>query len=88
MIARPLFISTFCCIDHPHDKALGIPAIRTAHVEILSDGPHVASGTRTIDFSGLVQRPPQRSSCIMEMREPAATDQNISCLSSFMNGEQ
>lgn len=40
MITRPLFISTFCCIDHPLDEALGILASRTSHVEILADGPH------------------------------------------------
>lgn len=40
MTQRPLFISTFCCIDHPLDEALGILAGRTSHVEILADGPH------------------------------------------------
>ena len=40
MTSRPLFISTFCCIDHPLEEALGILASRTSHVEILADGPH------------------------------------------------
>lgn len=40
MTTRPLFISTFCCIDHPLTEALGILAGRTSHVEILCDGPH------------------------------------------------
>ncbi len=40
MITRPLFISTFCCIDHPLDTALATLASRTSHVEILSDGLH------------------------------------------------
>jgi sugar phosphate isomerase/epimerase len=40
MTTRPLFISTFCCIDHPLDEALAILAGRTSHVEILADGPH------------------------------------------------
>lgn len=40
MNRRPLFISTFCCIDHPLEEALGILAGRTSHVEILADGPH------------------------------------------------
>ncbi|OPX64398.1 MULTISPECIES: sugar phosphate isomerase/epimerase family protein [unclassified Methanoregula] len=40
MSRRPLFISTYCCIDQPLDKALGILAGRTTHVEILSDGLH------------------------------------------------
>lgn len=40
MNKRPLFISTFCCIGHPLDEALGILAGRTSHVEILSDGLH------------------------------------------------
>ena len=87
MITRPLFISTFCCIDHPHDKAPDISASHISNVRILSDDPYLTSGTGTIDFSGLAQRLLQRSACIMEMREPAATDQNLSCLSSFMNGE-
>lgn len=37
---RPLFISTYCCIDQPLEKALEILATRTSHVEILSDGLH------------------------------------------------
>jgi sugar phosphate isomerase/epimerase len=40
MNTRPLFISTFCCIDHPLDTALETLAPRTSHVEILSDGLH------------------------------------------------
>lgn len=40
MTKRPLFISTFCCIDHPLSEALGILAERTSHVEIMADGPH------------------------------------------------
>lgn len=40
MTTRPLFISTFCCIDHPLDQALDTLAPRTSHVEILSDGLH------------------------------------------------
>jgi len=40
MTPRPLFISTFCCIDHPLDQALDTLAPRTSHVEILSDGLH------------------------------------------------
>jgi len=40
MNTRPLFISTFCCIDHPLDTALETLASRTSHVEILSDGLH------------------------------------------------
>ena len=40
MTTRPLFISTFCCIDHPLDTALDTLASRTSHVEILSDGLH------------------------------------------------
>jgi sugar phosphate isomerase/epimerase len=40
MNTRPLFISTFCCIDHPLDTALETLASRTSHVEILSDGMH------------------------------------------------
>lgn len=40
MSRRPLFISTYCCIDQPLDRALGILAGRTAHVEILADGLH------------------------------------------------
>jgi sugar phosphate isomerase/epimerase len=40
MTKRPLFISTFCCIDHSLEEALGILAGRTSHVEILADGPH------------------------------------------------
>jgi len=40
MTKRPLFISTFCCIDHPLSEALGILADRTPYVEILADGPH------------------------------------------------
>jgi sugar phosphate isomerase/epimerase len=37
---RPLFISTYCCIDRPLDDTLGILAGRTTHVEILADGLH------------------------------------------------
>ncbi|MEI8330778.1 MAG: sugar phosphate isomerase/epimerase family protein [Methanomicrobiales archaeon] len=37
---RPLFISTFCCIDHSLDQALDTLVLRTSHVEILSDGLH------------------------------------------------
>lgn len=40
MHTRPLFISTFCCIDLPLDTALETLAPRTSHVEILSDGTH------------------------------------------------
>lgn len=40
MNKKPLFISTFCCIDHPLDQALAILADRTSHVEILADGQH------------------------------------------------
>ncbi|WP_321504555.1 sugar phosphate isomerase/epimerase family protein [uncultured Methanoregula sp.] len=40
MNTRPLFISTFCCIDHPLDYALETLASRTSHVEILADGLH------------------------------------------------
>lgn len=40
MKQRPLFISTFCCIDHPLEKALRILAGRTSHVEIMADGLH------------------------------------------------
>jgi len=40
MTPRPLFISTFCCIDHPLGTALEILSLRTSHVEILSDGLH------------------------------------------------
>ena len=40
MNTQPLFISTFCCIDHPFDIALETLASRTSHVEILSDGLH------------------------------------------------
>lgn len=40
MTPRRLSLSTFCCIDHPLDVALGILAGRTSHVEILCDGPH------------------------------------------------
>jgi len=40
MTPGPLFISTFCCIDHPLDQALETLALRTSHVEILSDGLH------------------------------------------------
>jgi len=40
MTMRPLFISTFCCIDHPLAQALDTLAPRTSHVEILSDGLH------------------------------------------------
>jgi sugar phosphate isomerase/epimerase len=40
MTARPLYLSTFCCIDHPLTEALGILADRTSHVEIMADGPH------------------------------------------------
>jgi len=37
---KPLFISTYCCIDQPLEKALETLATRTSHVEILSDGLH------------------------------------------------
>ncbi|OPX69481.1 MAG: endonuclease IV [Methanoregulaceae archaeon PtaB.Bin056] len=37
---KPLFISTYCCIDHSLDTALETLATRTSHVEILSDGLH------------------------------------------------
>ncbi|MDO8872048.1 MAG: sugar phosphate isomerase/epimerase family protein [Methanoregula sp.] len=40
MNPRPLFISTFCCIDHPLDEVLETLASRTSHVEIISDGLH------------------------------------------------
>lgn len=40
MNTRPLFISTFCCIDHPLEQALDTLITRTSHVEILSDGLH------------------------------------------------
>jgi len=40
MTKKPLFVSTFCCIDHPLDEALCTLASRTSHVEILSDGLH------------------------------------------------
>lgn len=40
MTPGPLYLSTFCCIDHPLEEALGILAGRTSHVEILCDGPH------------------------------------------------
>lgn len=40
MTRRPLFISTYCCIDHPLETALETLASRTSHVEILSDGMH------------------------------------------------
>nr|WP_319376559.1 sugar phosphate isomerase/epimerase family protein [uncultured Methanoregula sp.] len=40
MTSQPLFISTFCCIDHPLEAALETLASRTSHVEILSDGLH------------------------------------------------
>ena len=40
MNIQPLFISTFCCIDHPLNQALNALATRTSHVEILSDGLH------------------------------------------------
>ncbi len=40
MTIRPLFISTFCCINQPLDQALDTLASRTSHVEILSDGLH------------------------------------------------
>jgi hypothetical protein len=88
MITRPLFISTFCCIDPLHDKAPGIPASHISNVRILSDDPCLTSGTGTIDFSGLAQRPWQRVSLIMETQKPVATDDSISSLSSFMKREQ
>jgi sugar phosphate isomerase/epimerase len=37
---RPLYLSTFCCMDHPLDEALFILSPRTGHVEIVADGPH------------------------------------------------
>lgn len=40
MTSRPLYISTFCCIGYPLDRALDTLATRTSHVEILSDGLH------------------------------------------------
>lgn len=40
MTTRPLYLSTFCCIDYPLPEALGILADRTSHVEIMADGPH------------------------------------------------
>lgn len=40
MNTRPLFISTYCCIDHPLRNALETLASRTSHIEILSDGMH------------------------------------------------
>jgi len=40
MHTRPLFISTFCCIDHTLEAALDTLATRTSHVEILCDGLH------------------------------------------------
>lgn len=40
MHTRPLFISTFCCIDHTLETALDTLATRTSHVEILCDGLH------------------------------------------------
>jgi sugar phosphate isomerase/epimerase len=40
MNTKPLFISTFCCINHPLDTALDTLASRTSHIEILSDGLH------------------------------------------------
>jgi sugar phosphate isomerase/epimerase len=40
MSKRPLFISTFCCINQPLDTALETLASRTSHVEVLSDGLH------------------------------------------------
>lgn len=40
MMRRPLFISTYCCIDQPLETALETLASRTSHVEILSDGMH------------------------------------------------
>lgn len=50
MSTRPLFISTFCCIDHPLSVALGILAGRTAHVEILADGPHDLLGRSDVCY--------------------------------------
>ena len=40
MNPRPLFISTFCCIDYPLPEGLRILSERTTHVEILADGLH------------------------------------------------
>ncbi len=40
MTRRALFISTFCCMDHPLEEALEILAPRTGHVEIVADGLH------------------------------------------------
>lgn len=40
MSILPLYISTFCCMDHPLDRALDILVPRTGHVEIVADGPH------------------------------------------------
>ncbi|MFA5268129.1 MAG: sugar phosphate isomerase/epimerase family protein [Methanoregula sp.] len=40
MNPRPLFISTFCCMDRPLGEALEILAPRSGHIEIVADGPH------------------------------------------------
>ncbi len=40
MTPQHLFISTFCCIDHPLDRALDTLSTRTSHMEILADGLH------------------------------------------------
>ncbi len=88
MITRPLFISAFFCIDHPHDKASGIPASHISNVRILSYNSCLTNGTGTIDFCGLAQRPWQRVSLIMDTQEPVATDNSINSLSSFMKREQ
>lgn len=39
-MTRPLFISTFCCMDDSLAAALATLSERTTHVEILSDGLH------------------------------------------------
>lgn len=35
-----LYLSTFCCMDHPLNEALDTLVPRTGHVEIMADGPH------------------------------------------------
>lgn len=40
MTSRPLYISTFCCMEHPLGEALEILVPRSGHIEIVADGPH------------------------------------------------
>ncbi len=40
MTTSPLYLSTFCCIDHSLEEALDVLVPRTGHVELMADGLH------------------------------------------------